>query len=118
MVFATKDMKKLITRVGISFIFITFGAWEIIDPAYWSGFVPKFLEGLVDLFLAVRVHGIILLILGLGIMSGFQQKKFGIASTLTMGSVVFSLLVNFGFSDILVRDIVILLFASTLIFEK
>lgn len=110
-------MRKTITKLGIAFIFITFGIWEIVDPAYWSGFVPKFFEGLIDLFLAVRIHGIVLLALGLGVLSGFKTRELGIASTLVMASIVFSLLINFGFSDILVRDVVILLFASTLIFE-
>lgn len=117
MVFPAKDMRRIITRLGISFIFITFGIWEVIDPAYWSGFVPKLVQNFIDLNLVVRFHGIILLILGLGVISGFQTKKFGIASTFIMASIVFSLILNFGFSDILVRDLVILLFASTLIFE-
>lgn len=109
--------RKLITRIGISFIFITFGIWELIQPGYWTGFVPKFLKDFIDVSLAVQIHAVTLLILGLGVLSGYETKKFGIASTLIMGSIVFSLILNFGFSDILVRDIVILLFASTLIFE-
>jgi len=109
--------RKLITRIGISFIFVIFGVWEIVQPGYWSGFVPRFLKDFVDLSLAVQIHGATLLALGLGVLSGFQTKKFGIASTLVMASIVFSLILNFGFSDILIRDVVILLFASTLIFE-
>mgnify|MGYP001575278169 CR=1 FL=1 len=109
--------RKLITRTGISFIFITFGIWEIVQPGYWTGFVPKLLKDFIDLSLAVQIHGVVLLALGLGVLSGFQTKKFGVASTLVMTSIALSLIINFGFSDILVRDIVILLFASTLIFE-
>lgn len=92
--------------------------WEIINPGYWSGFVPKFLKDFIDIFLAVQIHGVVLLVLGFGVLSGYQTKKIGIASTLIMTSIVFSLIFNFGFSDILVRDIVILLFASTLIFDN
>lgn len=110
--------RKLITRIGIAFLFITFGIWEIVQPGYWSGFVPRFLKNFIDILFAVQVHGIVLLILGLGVLSGYQTKKFGIASTLIMLSIATSLILNFGFSDILVRDIVILLFASTLIFEE
>lgn len=116
--FSSKNLRKLIPRLGISFIFITFGIWEIIQPGYWTGFVPRFLKDFIDVSLTVQIHGAILLVLGLGLMSGFQTKKLGIASTLIMLSIVFSLLLNFGFSDILVRDIVILLFASTLIFDE
>lgn len=110
--------RNLVTKIGIAFIFVTFGIWEIIDPGYWSGFVPRFIEGLIDTSLAVRIHGVVLLILGIGVLSGIQTRKFGFAATLIMASIVLSLIINFGFSDILVRDIVILLFASTLVLEK
>lgn len=108
--------RTLVARIGVSFVFLVFGVWEIIQPGYWTGFVPRFLESL-DLFLLVRFHGIILLIIGTGILSGFYIKKFAIAASLILLSIIFSLLVNFGFNDIVVRDIVILLFVSTLLFE-
>ena len=109
-------MRKLITRGGIAFIFIVFGFWELINPGYWTGFIPKFLSGF-DLFLLVKIHGLTLIALGLGLLSGIYLKKFAIASTLVMLSIVMSILINDGFNDILIRDIVILLFDSTLIFE-
>lgn len=109
-------MSKLITRGALAFIFIVFGVWEIIQPGYWTGFIPRFLSGF-DLFLLLKIHALTLIALGLGLLSGVYLKKFAIASTLMMLSIVILILMNDGFNDILVRDIVILLFASTLIFE-
>lgn len=109
--------RSLITRIGIAFIFIVFGVWEIVQPKYWEVFVPEFL-GFLDRLLLVKIHGVVLLVLGIGILAGFQLKKLGIAAVLILLSIVFSVWLRYGFSDILIRDIVILLFASTLILDE
>lgn len=108
---------RMIARFGIFFLFLTFGVWEIVSPDYWVGFAPAFIAKSTDILLMVKIHGIILSIIGIGIfLSRRHTKLFAILATIMMIQIVVSLWLASGFSDLLVRDIAILIFAISLIF--
>lgn len=99
-----------------SFIFLIFGVWELINPQYWVGFVPQFLLTFYPTILVI-IHGIVLTFLGIWIATGKWLRIAAIVGTLVMAQIVISLLVLSGFSDLLVRDVTILLFILSLVFE-
>ena len=113
----TYHKSKVIVRFGIFFLFLTFGIWEIIDPSYWIGFAPSFVAKSNLALLLVKIHGIILSIIGAGIFLSRKYVRFFAAlSALMMLQIVVSLWLASGFSDLLVRDIAILIFAASLMF--
>lgn len=112
----THHKSKIIARFGILFIFLTFGIWEIIDPNYWIGFAPSFLAKTENALLMIKIHGIVLSVIGAGIFFSRHVKFFAFLATIIMTQIVVSLWLASGFSDLLVRDISILIFAISLIF--
>ena len=108
-------IRHYIAKYAIVFIFLVFGIWELIDPGYWSAFVPSFLSN--NALLLVRIHGTILSILAIWLAIGIYFRIAAVISSLIMLDIVVSLFISSGFSDLLVRDIVILLLAISLIFD-
>lgn len=107
----------LLVRLAISFIFIVFGIWEILVPAYWAPFVPKFVITVFNPAFAARIHGLILLVLGVLILISFRKRIVSALSSTVMLGVVFSVFAFQGFTDLLVRDIAIFLCSLSLLFE-
>lgn len=112
----THHKSKIIARFGIFFLFLTFGIWEVIDPNYWIGFAPSLIVKSVNVPLLIKIHGIILSIIGAGIFFSRHVKFFAFWATLIMLQIVVSLWFASGFTDMLVRDIAILIFGASLIF--
>ncbi len=110
-------LRSLLGRIGVSFVFLSFGTWEIIQPDYWTAFIPSFLAHVGTPALLVRMHGIVLSLLGLGILLEFYVWFFAFIGTLVMLEIVIGLWLDSGFTDIFVRDAGILLFTASLIFE-
>lgn len=112
----THHKSRIIARFGILFLFLTFGIWEIIDPNYWIGFAPSFIAKSAGALLMIKIHGIVLSIIGAGIFFSRYVKFFAFLATMIMVQIVVSLWLASGFSDLLVRDVAILIFAISLMF--
>lgn len=112
----THHKSRIIARFAILFLFLTFGIWEIIDPSYWVGFAPAFIAKSANALLMVKIHGIVLSIIGAGIFFSKYVKFFAFLATVAMIQIVVSLWLASGFSDLIVRDIAILIFAVSLMF--
>lgn len=112
----THHKSRIIARFGILFLFLTFGIWEIIDPNYWIGFAPSFIAKSASALLMIKIHGIVLSIIGAGIFFSRYVKFFAFLATMIMVQIVVSLWLASGFSDLLVRDVAILIFAISLMF--
>ncbi|MEX2007350.1 MAG: hypothetical protein WD992_01115 [Candidatus Levyibacteriota bacterium] len=112
------DVQDKIVRLAIAFIFVVFGSWEMLVPTYWSVFVPDFAAAIFNPLFATRIHGLVLFVLGLLLISGYRKNLVSLASVLVLLGVVFSVFMYSGFSDLLVRDIVIFLCSLSLLFEK
>ncbi len=104
-------------RLGAASIFLTFGIWEIVQPTYWTGFVPQYALTLAPVNTLVIVHGIILVPIGLAFLFLSRYIRYvAIIASLVLISIIFTLAMESGLSDILVRDVSILLFTIALIF--
>ncbi len=111
------EMRHVISRFSIAFIFLVFGVWEIVHPTYWTAFLPPFVTAVADSAKTVMVHGMILSVLGLAILFGYFTRIAAALGTLVMLGIVASLWTVSGFTDLLVRDIVITLFTLTLVVD-
>ena len=112
------QIRRWIAVLAVSFIFISFGVWELIDPQTWLGFVPSFLATLSFVLTLVRIHGLILTILGLWFIWGKYTKLASILGTLVILDIVVELFISSGWTDLLVRDIGIMLLVLSFAFEK
>ena len=106
-----------IGRIALAFIFMTFGVWEIIQPGYWTAFVPQFALAFASPFTLIMIHGAVLVILGLGlILLPRYRRIIASISALVLLIIIVTIVTSSGFSDILVRDMTIFLFTLSLIF--
>lgn len=111
-------IRHYLTVYAAAFIFIVFGLWEIINPVYWSGFVPSFISKVFsNVNLLVEIHGIVLTLLGICFVFEFKRKIASVLGTLIMLDIVFSLFLESGFSDLLVRDIIITILIVSIFFD-
>jgi len=111
-----EKIRQYIAIAAASFIFLVFGIWELIDPQHWIGFVPASFY-IFDPTILVVMHGIILTVLGIWIITGKWLRIAAIFGTLVMAQIVIALFILSRFSDLFVRDFTILLFVLSLAFE-
>ncbi|HVS79748.1 MAG TPA: DoxX family membrane protein [Candidatus Paceibacterota bacterium] len=111
-------VRDFLQRLGPSSILVVFGVWEIIDPAYWASYLPGFAANFGHPEAQVVVHGCILAVLGLALLFNFHTRLAAILSTLVLLSIVFSLLLEGGWNEIVMRDISILISTSALMFPS
>jgi uncharacterized membrane protein YphA (DoxX/SURF4 family) len=114
----TNQIRHILTRVGAALVFMTFGIWEITKPAPWANYIPAFLTGIGGPLILVTIHGAIMLVVGIAILTGFYLKPFAILGSLVLLFIIVSLLTLTGYNDIIVRDAGLLLFVASLIFDK
>ncbi len=106
-------LTRILARFGLAFCFVSFGVWEIVRPAAWISYIPEFARWF-DPALMVRMHGAVLLIVGLMVLFAILRRFSTTLALLIMLEIVFSLLISDGFSQILVRDITIAFLAGSL----
>ena len=111
------NIRHILTRLAVAQVLIIFGIWEIVQPVYWNSFVPAFVSSFMNINLFVQLHGIFILILGIAILIGAYLRISASLAVLTTLAVIVFLLISSGFSDIIIRDIVIVLAAASLIFD-
>ena len=111
-------IRHYLTVYAAAFIFIVFGFWEIINPGHWSGFVPSFISNIFsNVNILVQIHGIVLTLIGICFVFGFKRKIASVLGTLVMLDIVFSLFLESGLTDLLVRDIVIAILIASIFFD-
>ena len=94
-------------RAFLGFVLLWFGVNEIAEPRYWSGYVPPIATEIlpIPILPLVQGHGITLCILGLGMFFKILIRFTGFIVMLILLSIVGSLIMIQGFSEIVVRDI-------------
>lgn len=95
----------LFLRLGAAFAFLypPFSAF-FGDPYTWFGYFPQFLQGYVPDMVLLHAFGVVEIIIGLWILSGYKIFLPALAATaMLLGIVVF----NFSQLDVLFRDIAI-----------
>lgn len=100
----------LVMRVFLGFVLLWFGISEILDPKYWSGYVPGVIEKIypLNLDMLVQIHGLVLFLLSLALFFRFYIRFSGFIVFLVLLSIIFGLIASAGFNEIVVRDIGIL----------
>ena len=111
------NLRHLFSRLALASIFIAFGVWEIVQPSFWSYYVPSFLGTFVPIDTLVILHGSILLVIGLAVLLGVYLRVASAMAALMMLFIIADLVSVSGFSDLVVRDIVVLLLAVSLFFD-
>ncbi len=109
--------RHILTRLSLAVIFIGIGIWEILSPSYWSYYIPKFLANFANPLTLTMIHGVILVVLGLAVLIGAYLRTASILSALMMLSILVALITMFGFTDIMIRDLAVLLVAIALYFD-
>ena len=112
------NIRHILTRLAVAQVLIIFGIWEIVQPVYWNSFVPAFVSSFMNINLFVQLHGTFILILGIAILIGAYLRISAALAVLTTLAVIVFLLISSGFSDIIIRDIVIVLAAASLVFDN
>lgn len=94
-------------RVSLGFVLLWFGVNEVLDPRYWSGYVPSlvasFLPFGVNLF--VQMHGVVLSLLALSLFFKFYIRYTGLLAVGVIFLIISGLIMIDGFNEIVVRDI-------------
>lgn len=97
----------LIMRLFLAFVYLWFGIAEILNPRYWSGYVPQMVREFlpIPILSLVQGHGAILAFLGLCFLFRFQLRYTGVLAMLVLLSIIGGLISMNGFDEIVVRDI-------------
>ncbi len=111
------NARHIISRLALSVLFLGIGLWEIIQPQYWSTFIPKFLTSIASANALVGIHGVVLLIIGIAVLLGAYLRIAAILASLVMIEVIAAIILESGFSDLLIRDLSVLFLAISLIFD-
>ncbi len=115
---ATNDqIRHILMRLAVAVVFVAFGIWEIVQPSYWTAFVPSALSGLASATLLVNLHGMLLLLVGLAILFGAYLRFASALAVLIMLEVTVGLWLESGFTDLIVRDLALLIIAVALYFD-
>ena len=93
-----KQLSVSLARASVALVFLAFGIWEIIDPTQWAGFVPGFMMFL-NVFLLVRIHGVVLILIGIALAFGKFMKIATALSLLMLLQIIAELRISSGFSD-------------------
>lgn len=97
----------VVMRFFLGFVLLWFGVQEVIEPRYWSGYVPpivlQFFPFSVNVF--VQIHGLVLCLLGLGLFFKILIRFTGFIIMGVLLSIISGLIMTQGFNEIVVRDI-------------
>ena len=94
-------------RFSLGFVFLWFGISEILNPRYWSGYVPQMAIELLPIPILpfVQMHGAVLVFLAICLIFRFYLKYVGVLAILVLLSIIGGLISMNGFDEIVVRDI-------------
>lgn len=94
-------------RLFLGFVLLWFGVNEILNPRYWSGYVPQMaIEMLpIPIFPFVQGHGAVLVLLAICFLFNFYIRYIGVVALLVLLSIIGGLISMNGIDEIVVRDI-------------
>lgn len=96
----------MIARYGVSFVFLVFGIWQIVNPESWLGYLPHFAFGFgINPLTLLILNGIFDLIIGISLATGIFLRFFSVLGVIHLLGIEITL----GFNDILIRDIAIMI---------
>lgn len=89
-----------ILRIGISLVFLWFGINQVLDPSYFTNYLPDFILNFSNPVNFVIFNGIFEVIFGILLLLGLFTRLVSIILTLHLLGIIFSL----GYNEISVRD--------------
>ncbi len=97
----------LVMRGFLGFVLVWFGVNEILNPRYWSGYVPQMAIEILPIPILpfVQAHGAVLVFLAICFFFRFQLRYIGVVAMLVLLSIIGGLISMNGFDEIVVRDI-------------
>lgn len=97
----------LVMRFSLGFVLLWFGISEIMNPIYWSGYIPPLVASLLpfNVNLFVQMHGAVLVLLALSLVFKFYIRYAGLLALGVLLSIISGLIMIDGFNEIVVRDI-------------
>ncbi len=107
----------MLTRVSLAVVFIGIGVWEILQPGYWSAFIPRSFPGIVPIDTLIIVHGMVLLVIGIAVLAGAYLRVASLLAVFMMLAIIVVVTMQSGFTDITIRDTAIAILAAALFFD-
>ena len=101
---------------SLAIVLFYFGLNEVLSPQDWITFAPAFLgTGSLAISLVI-LHGILLSTTGVALVINYYRKATSVVVALLLLEILANLIMQSGFSDIVIRDIGILGAAIALFF--
>lgn len=95
-------------RVLLGLVFAWFGYHELVQPRFWTGYVPVLSQGSTLAMWLVLAHGWLLLVLAAALVFGVLPRLASIVGASLMLEVVVALTLAHGLSDVSMRDVGVL----------
>lgn len=101
----SKINKDLVLSLALGFVVIWFGISEITSPEKWGVYVPDFLSSLGSLKNLVIIHGVVLVLCGIGVIFNFHRRIAAFLIACMIVQIIVTLFIGEGLDELVVRDI-------------
>lgn len=103
-------------KIALASCFLGFGIWEVVSPNLWTIYLPEAVRDFYPIQL-VFLHGVVLIVVALGVLSGKMQRFFTAVATLILLNICIELFLQDGLTETLIRDVALLLFTLALFID-
>ena len=97
-----------VARVLLGLVLAWFGYHELVTPQLWTGYIPLIAAASEFAIVLVLVHGWVLLMLAVAIVSGVALRAAAAVAALALAQIVVSLMISGGLTDLTLRDVGVL----------
>lgn len=108
-------LARRLDTAALTFCFLAFGLWELVDPSYWTAYLPHGIDTSAAAVPLVFVHGIILSVCGIGVMTNRWMTLWLGLSTALLLEVTVTVWFVIGYGDVFIRDVSLTLFAAAML---
>ncbi|MBI2010703.1 MAG: hypothetical protein HYS89_00480 [Candidatus Colwellbacteria bacterium] len=105
-------------RLAVAFPLAWAGISEAINPSSWIGFVPPWLDKIIDPRVFLTIHGIGSIVIALGLIIRLNIRHWGIIFAGAAFLDLASILIFYGVDDITFRDVGLALVALVLVLKE
>jgi uncharacterized membrane protein YphA (DoxX/SURF4 family) len=102
------EWSPTMARVLLGLVLAWFGYHELVAPSLWTGYVPGVAASSQTAVVLVLVHGWVLLVLAVAIVSGMALRPAAAFAGLLLLQIVITLTVTGGLTDLTLRDVGVL----------
>ena len=100
-----KERAQILVRISISLLFLWFGINQLINPDYFTGYLPDFILTSNFASQMLLINGLFETILGMLLLLGIFVRITSLILSIHLLIITFSL----GYNDIAVRDFILTL---------